>query len=79
MAATMQKRREMRSELKKKVGGGLTHVSRAEIEQEIAPRIHLRPDEAAELFQSLKGKAWRGDYIPSDEGGWIGAWIEHMD
>lgn len=79
MGATAQKRREMRSELKGMVGDGLTHVSRAEIEQNIAPRIDLKPDEAAKLFQSLKGKTWRGDYIPSDEGGWIGAWIEHVD
>lgn len=79
MAITAQKRQEMRNELKDMVGDGLTHVSKADIEERIAPKIQLDSGEATELFETLKGKAWRGDYIPSDGGGWTGAWIEDVD
>jgi hypothetical protein len=74
---TSQQRSQMRKELRDMLHDGPTHVNREDIEN-IGSRVDLSPEEAAKLFQNLKGVAWRGDYITSDERGWIGAWIEDV-
>jgi hypothetical protein len=66
---------QMRDFLRKKLKDGPTHVRRAEVER-VGGNMGLDPVEAARLFQSLKGAYWRGDYLVSNERGWIAAWVE---
>jgi hypothetical protein len=35
------------------------------------------PQEAARIFDRLKGISWRGDYVRSEEG-WIAAWVREV-
>ncbi len=67
----------MRHALKEKTKGELTALNREEIET-IGRDVGLDPDEAAELFRSHKDISWRGDFISSDERGWIAVWIEEI-
>jgi hypothetical protein len=67
---------QMRDLLRKKQKDGPTHVRRAEVERVGGGNMGLDPVEAARLFQSLKGAYWRGDYLVSNERGWIAAWVE---
>ena len=66
---------QMRDFLRKKLTDGPTHVRRAEVER-VGSNMGLDPVEAARLFQSLKDAYWRGNYIVSNERGWIVAWVE---
>lgn len=68
----------MREVLKLKFENIPVHVPRSEIEA-MGAEIGLEdPDEAARLFDRLKGVSWRGDYVRSDEG-WVAAWVREVD
>lgn len=35
----------------------------------------MDPEDAARLFEDLKGVAWFGEYHESERSGWMGAWV----
>lgn len=68
----------MREALKQKVEAGPARLSRDEIGA-IGADIGLEANEAARLFDRLKGVSWRGDYITSGEDGWVAAWVREVN
>ena len=72
---------QMQDFLRKKLlnsdDGGGVHIDRDEVET-VGANMGLDPDEAARLFESIRGEHWRGQYVASGGRGWLGAWVENV-
>lgn len=68
----------MREALKDRLESLPAQLSREEVGT-IGAEIGLgSPEEAARLFGRLKGVAWRGEYVDSEDGVWVAARVAEV-
>ena len=72
---------QMQDFLRKKLlssdDGRGVHIDRDEVET-VGANMGLDPDEAARLFEIIRGEHCRGQYVASGGWEWIGAWVENV-
>ena len=66
----------MREVLKRRLKDCPVHVPRSEVEA-LGAEVGLEANEAARLFDRLKGVSWRGNYVRTDDG-WVAAWVKEV-
>lgn len=77
--ADRQYQGKLREALKQRLDDVPAQITRGEIEA-LGAEIGLEdPNEAARLFDRLKGVSWRGDYITSDENIWVAAKVTDLN
>lgn len=78
--STPDRRRQalMREALKERLEELPARLSREEVGA-IGAEVGIQsPEEAARLFGRLKGVAWRGEYVDSEEGFWVEARVAEV-